>query len=184
MTRIYRCVAGTNANAECCLWRRNRFESCKYHCVGKTTQIAFRLPTDAGSHLYTVCRQPDCLVTRLSKHEFMGTNLSYCYTSVHTFITWLRESLRQRIYTWSTIVNTLTLYIYACKCGPVCNCYTAALILTPTHIVCRKDTCSKKTDGVALTFFRSLKMFRLTFLRMRNKCKLINVQRNNKAFSA
>ena len=37
--------------------------------------------------------------------------------------------------------------------------------------------------AVALTFFRSLKTFRLTFLRMRNKCKIINVQRNNKAFS-
>ena len=37
--------------------------------------------------------------------------------------------------------------------------------------------------GVALTLFRSLKTFRLTFLRMRDKCKIINVQRNNKAFS-
>ena len=36
----------------------------------------------------------------------------------------------------------------------------------------------------AFTFFRSLKTFRLTFQRMRNKCKIINVQRNNKAFSA
>ena len=36
---------------------------------------------------------------------------------------------------------------------------------------------------VTLTFFRSLKTFRLTFLRMRNKCKIINIQRNNKAFS-
>ena len=36
---------------------------------------------------------------------------------------------------------------------------------------------------VALTFFRSLKTFRLTFLRMRNKCKIINVQRNDKGFS-
>ena len=36
---------------------------------------------------------------------------------------------------------------------------------------------------VALTFFCSLKTFRLTFLHMRNKYKIINVQRNNKAFS-
>ena len=36
---------------------------------------------------------------------------------------------------------------------------------------------------VALKYFRSLKTFRLTFLRMRNKCKIIDVQRNNKAFS-
>ena len=41
----------------------------------------------------------------------------------------------------------------------------------PFHDVC---------DVVALTFFRSLKTFRLTFLRMRNKCKIINVQRNDK----
>ena len=32
-------------------------------------------------------------------------------------------------------------------------------------------------------FFRTLKTFRLTFLRMRNKCKITNIQRNNKAFS-
>ena len=38
-------------------------------------------------------------------------------------------------------------------------------------------------DDVALTFFRALKTFRLTFLRMRNKCNITNVQRNNKAFS-
>ena len=38
-----------------------------------------------------------------------------------------------------------------------------------------------KTD-VALTVFRSLKTSRLTFLRMRNKCKIIYVQPNNKAF--
>ena len=38
-------------------------------------------------------------------------------------------------------------------------------------------TCS----AVALTFSRSLKTFWLTFLHMRNKCKIINVQRNNKA---
>ena len=37
--------------------------------------------------------------------------------------------------------------------------------------------------AVALTFFRSLKTFRLTCLRMRNKCKIINVQRNKKSFS-
>ena len=36
---------------------------------------------------------------------------------------------------------------------------------------------------VALTFFRSLKTFRLTFLRMCNKCKIINVQRKDKAFT-
>ena len=36
---------------------------------------------------------------------------------------------------------------------------------------------------VALTFFMSLETFLLTFLRMRNKCKIINVQQNNKAFS-
>ena len=35
---------------------------------------------------------------------------------------------------------------------------------------------------VALTFFRSLKTFPLPFLRMRNKCKIINVQRNRKHF--
>jgi len=40
-----------------------------------------------------------------------------------------------------------------------------------------------RSIGVALTFFRALKTFRLTFLRMRNKCKITNVQRNNKAFS-
>ena len=34
-------------------------------------------------------------------------------------------------------------------------------------------------DAVALTFLRSLNTFRLTFLRMRNKCKIINVQRND-----
>ena len=39
------------------------------------------------------------------------------------------------------------------------------------------------SNDVALTFFRSLKTFRLTFLRMRNKCKITNVQRNKKAFS-
>ena len=42
-----------------------------------------------------------------------------------------------------------------------------------------EDVCS----AVALKFFRSLKTLRLTFLRMRNKFKIINVQRNNKAFS-
>ena len=39
------------------------------------------------------------------------------------------------------------------------------------------------TDGVALTFFRSLKTFRLRFLRMRSKYKIINVARNDKIFS-
>ena len=41
------------------------------------------------------------------------------------------------------------------------------------------------TEGAvraALTFFRSLKTFRLTFLRMRNKCKIINIQRKIKHF--
>ena len=38
-------------------------------------------------------------------------------------------------------------------------------------------------NGVALKCFRSVNTFRLTFMRMRNKCKIINVQRNNKAFS-
>ena len=39
------------------------------------------------------------------------------------------------------------------------------------------------TGGVvALTFFRPLKTCRLTFLHMRNKCKIVNVQRNNKGF--
>ena len=38
-------------------------------------------------------------------------------------------------------------------------------------------------NGVSLTFFRALKTFRLTFLRKPNKCKITNVQRNNKAFS-
>ena len=36
---------------------------------------------------------------------------------------------------------------------------------------------------VALTFFQSLKTFRLMFLHMHNKCKIISIQRNNKAFS-
>ena len=35
---------------------------------------------------------------------------------------------------------------------------------------------------VALTFFRSLYIFRLTFLRMRDKCKIMNVQQHYKAF--
>ena len=35
---------------------------------------------------------------------------------------------------------------------------------------------------VALTFSWSLKTFMLTLLRMRNKCKIINVQRNNNIF--
>ena len=39
-----------------------------------------------------------------------------------------------------------------------------------------------RADGVALTFFRALKTFRLTFLRMRDICKIINVQRKDKAF--
>ena len=43
---------------------------------------------------------------------------------------------------------------------------------------------SSGTVTVALEFSRSLKTFRLTFLRMLNKCKIISVQRNNKAFSA
>ena len=30
--------------------------------------------------------------------------------------------------------------------------------------------------------FQSLKTFRLTFLRMRDKCKILNVLRNDKAF--
>ena len=47
----------------------------------------------------------------------------------------------------------------------------------------RFSTRRKHRGGVALTFFRSLQTFRLTFLRMRNKCKITNVQRNNKAFS-
>ena len=34
-----------------------------------------------------------------------------------------------------------------------------------------QETCT----AVALTFFRSLKTFRLTFLRMRNKCQIINL---------
>ena len=44
------------------------------------------------------------------------------------------------------------------------------------------DMASKHNRGVALTFFRSSKTFRLTFLRMRDICKIINVQRNVKAF--
>ena len=36
---------------------------------------------------------------------------------------------------------------------------------------------------VALENFRSLKTFQLTFLRMRNKCNVINNQRHNKALS-
>jgi len=35
---------------------------------------------------------------------------------------------------------------------------------------------------VALTFFRSLKTSQLTFLRMRDICKIVNVQRKDKAF--
>jgi hypothetical protein len=47
----------------------------------------------------------------------------------------------------------------------------------------QSSTISLARSAAALTFFQSLKTFRLTFLRMRNKCKIINVQRNNKAFS-
>ena len=41
-----------------------------------------------------------------------------------------------------------------------------------------------RTHGyaVALTFFRALKTFRLTFLRMRDICNIINVQRKDKGF--
>ena len=35
-------------------------------------------------------------------------------------------------------------------------------------------------SAVALTYFRSLSSFRMTFLRMRNKYKIFNLQRNNK----
>ena len=37
-------------------------------------------------------------------------------------------------------------------------------------------------DAVALTFFPALKTFRLMFLRMRDICKIINVQRKDKTF--
>ena len=50
---------------------------------------------------------------------------------------------------------------------------TAVLVQTHPSLV----------DGVALTFFRSLKTFRLTFLRMSDKCKIINVHPNDKGFS-
>ena len=46
-----------------------------------------------------------------------------------------------------------------------------------------QDFQTKFNYVVALTFFRSLKTFRLTLLRMCNKCKIVNVQRNNKALS-
>ena len=36
-------------------------------------------------------------------------------------------------------------------------------------------------SGVALKFFRALKTFQFTFLRMRDKCKIINVQRKDKS---
>ena len=41
---------------------------------------------------------------------------------------------------------------------------------------------NKPCGGVALTFFPALKTFQLTFLRMRDKCKIIDVQRKDNAF--
>ena len=40
------------------------------------------------------------------------------------------------------------------------------------------------SDTLSRLHFPVVKTFRLTFLRMRNKCKIISIQRNNKAFSA
>ena len=44
-------------------------------------------------------------------------------------------------------------------------------------------TCLRLVDNGVFGNLRCRETFRLTFLRMRNKCKIINVQRNNKAFS-
>ena len=46
-------------------------------------------------------------------------------------------------------------------------------------ILCERHSTAIGSAVVALTFFRP---FRLTFLRMRDKCKIINMQRNDKAF--
>ena len=62
----------------------------------------------------------------------------------------------------------------------------ADTVQPPQHVRLHpaEETRFNKIAVVALRFSRSLYIFRLTFLRMRDKCKLRNVQRNDKAFVA
>ena len=59
---------------------------------------------------------------------------------------------------------------------------TAEMIISRWAMEARLQKHMRNEDVVALTFYRSLQTFRLTFLRMRDKCKITNVQRNDKAF--
>ena len=55
--------------------------------------------------------------------------------------------------------------------------YGIAIVVNLNGVFC------VKTRRCCAYIFPVVKTFRLTFLRMRNKCKIIYVQRNNKAFS-
>ena len=72
------------------------------------------------------------------------------------------------------------MYIVRLDCGGLMRCHLTSQ--SCIKHVCQADYSQGVCYRCSAYIFPALKTFRLTFLRMRDICKIINVQRKDKAF--